>query len=72
MHGTSFLYKICIQFVEMATFQEFCIMYIYLFFTVEQFFCVGLGPICCLLRLDSCLQTFMLHVMYVYHKHNMK
>ena len=27
---------------------------------VEQFFCVGLGSICCLSHLDSCLETYVL------------
>ena len=27
---------------------------------LEQFFCVGLGPICYLSRLDSCLQTYVM------------
>ena len=30
------------------------------YFLVEQFFCVGLGSICYLSRLDSCLQTYVL------------
>ena len=51
----------------------------YIYWTVEQFVCFGLGSICYLSWLDSCLQTYVLkkkskqkYSCYVHHKHNTK